>query len=289
MKLLEILLEVLRESKPITLDKSVFPQMDDVYDNFKKYYKDEYSMNYLKSQDYPPKIPIYLGDIEFINQYDHWNIHRKKNNKDPKLKKISVFLTYDKNSKSRGSYTTDGTSSIRLNINSNVGRDKSTFINTLYHELVHSIDPKLFKSKVRSSLYKNNKNEDETAPDFYIKYLKKPTELDAFSSSFVNQIKDVLGGSYSFNKKRVKYSLRILINDLLGLLKKYPNGNLNMSDYYKIYSDFKKDHLSQIHDIKRLVFNNSDNLINDFLANIIYYLSKPSQFKKYIQRLSTLL
>ena len=274
MKLLDILLEILRESKPITLDKSVVPQMEKVYNSFKKLENDEIVKWHFRKSDEPIK----LSRIKFKNQYD------------PKFTGVTVFLSYVDNTEQRAAYFFED-AVIEINVNSDVGKNKSTFMNALYHELVHAIDPKLNKKNIRTSLLKNldrRKDRDKSSVD-YVKYMKNPAELDAFSSTFVNQIKDGLDLLPDSDKHKVKDALKILINNLLGLLKKYSTSNLNQEDFFNIIDEFGEFNIGRMRTIDTLIFNNSGDLVNDFIGGIIYYLNKPSLFKKYIQRLSTVL
>ena len=272
MKLLDMLLEVLRESKPITLDKSVVPQMEKVYEKFKELYKQEKVIKYLYSTD--GILP--LGSIDFKNFYD------------PSFKGVDVYLNFDNNTNVKARYNILSTI-VKINVNSNVGIDKSTFMNTLYHELVHAIDPKLNNKNVRSSLSKNLKTKDakDKSSTDYTKYIKKPWEFDAWSSSLVNQIKDELEILQDPFKQKAKDALKDLINALLRILKSNPNANLDINQEF--FDDFKGKYWEQLAIIRTLLFDNSFTMIHEFLTNILEYLNKPSQFKKYIQRLSTLL
>jgi hypothetical protein len=265
MKLIDLLREVLLESKPITLDKSVVPQMEKVYNSFKKLENDEIVKWHFRKSDEPIK----LSRIKFKNQYD------------PKFTGVTVFLGYDDDLNTRGWYNYVK-NTITMNFNSKSIGDKSTFMIVLYHELVHAIDPKLNNKKVSTSL---DKKLDIDKSDDDIKYLKDPAEFDAFSSAFVNQIKDGLELLSDSDKQKAKAALKIIVNDLLGLLK-------STATDYRMYYDFIENHKPQLNSIKNLVFgssNNSRGLIEDFLSTIIKYRYKPSQFKKYIQRLSTVL
>jgi len=268
MKLIDILLEVLRESKPITLDKDVYPQMDKVYANFLEESKDQRVVAYIEGGG-----EATLGRIKFKNPYD------------PSFDGVIVRLVFNEDRNTKGWYNRS-TRDVYININSRVGVDKTTFINVLYHELVHAIDPKLTNYKVTNKIYKKL---DKDKSDDYIKYLKNPAELDAFSSSFVNMIKDGLELLSDTDKQKAKSALKILVNDLLGLLKI----NLNTSTDSEIYYDFIDKHKLELNSIKNLVLSsstaNSRGLLEDFLSTIIPYRHKPSLFKKYIQRLSTLL
>lgn len=110
MKLLDILLEVLRESKPITLDKSVVPQMEKIYDKFKKLENDEHTKKYFESGG----LGIPLGRITFNNPYD------------PSFKGVDVDLGFN-NEEIKGEYNSS-TSTIYINLNSPVGTTKSRFL-----------------------------------------------------------------------------------------------------------------------------------------------------------------
>jgi hypothetical protein len=272
MKLLDILLEILRESKPITLDKSVVPQMEKIYEKFKKLENDENTKRYF---EYGGK-GVTLGRIRFKNQYD------------PKFDGVDVYLFFDENEDVLAEYSSK-TKIVYINFNSDIGKDKTVFMNALYHELVHAIDPKLNKDQVKSNLFTKliSKNDKDKTSSDYTKYLKNPAEFDAWSSTFVNQIKDGLEILPDADKQRVKAALKVLINALLGLLKNNPNANLDFTQ--EMFDDFKSKYWKQLGIVQRLTFSDSKNTIHDFLANIVEYLNKPSQFKKYIQRLSTVL
>jgi hypothetical protein len=265
-----MLLEVLRESKPITLDKSVVPQMEDVYDMFKEFNNEE-TKKYLKNGGNSIK----LERIRFNNPYD------------PKFKGVTVWLSSlaDDNRKAEYSYVNN---TITINSNSDAGRNKSTFMHVLYHELIHAVDPKLKNKKVRSSLYRklDIKNDRDKTTDEYTKYLKDPAEFDAWSSTFINKIKDGLELLPDTDKQKAKDALKVLINALLGLLKKYP-GNIGPSQ--ELVDNFFDPYIPQLVTIKKLIFDDLSDLTNDFMTNILQFLGKPSQFKKYIQRLSTVL
>jgi hypothetical protein len=275
MKLLDILLEVLRESKPITLDKSVYPQMEKVYDNFKKLENDENTKRYFEYGG----IGVTLGRITFNNTYD------------PSFKGVDVDLHFDHNKNIRGSYNTS-TSTVYINFNSNVGETKFGFLKTLYHELVHAIDPKLNNYKISNSFFKNldKKYDRDKSSGEYSKYLKNPAEFDAFSSTYINQIKDGLELLPDADKQKVKAALKVLINTLLGLLKKYPNGNYGDFEVSSMgFNDLLENNIDQLLTINKLIFEGSTSMTEEFFSNVIRYLNKPSLFKKYIQRLSTVL
>lgn len=275
-KLLDILLESIEESKTIKLDKSVIPQIEEIYRQFMVYYEDNDSMEYLKNI----KKPIKLGRIKFNNQYN------------PNFKGVSVWLVYDKNKDLRGSYSSvNGT--IAININSDVGEKKSNFTNTLYHELVHAVDPKLTDKKVSNSYYDKQakKYDKDVSSGDFVKYLKKPSEFDAWSSTFINKVEDGMSKLQENDPdlKELKSGLKVMVNDLLGELKKHPNSGLDETTILKIAEDFVDKHIKYLGLINELIFDLEDEMTMTFILNIFYYLNKPSLYKKYVQRLSRLL
>jgi hypothetical protein len=175
-------------------------------------------------------------------------------------------------------------------------------MDTLYHELVHAIDPKLTNSQVTDNLYDKlkRKNKSDKSNEF-TKYLKNPAEFDAWSSTFINQFKNGLEALSPAPRQKVKSALKIIINDLLGLLKQYPNSYLGSTlshdpPHVTVYTDFISSHESELDTIQSYIFY-GDGVVgkgelystNMFLASMMHYLYKPSLFKRYIQRLSTLL
>ena len=269
-KLLDILLEVLRESKPIKLDKSVIPQMEKIYDKFKRISEDPQAKIYFEYE----KDPIFLGRLSFNNPYD------------PNWKGVSVDL--DVTDANINAAFNPRENTITFNFNSeDLRKNKSSFMNTFYHEIVHSIDPKIKNTQLRTKIYtklKAKDKKDKTTKD-YIKYLKDPAEFDAFSSSFANQIEDELELLSDEGKQKVKAALKSILNDLLGILN---NNNTTITPKEE-FDKFIKDHRYKLGSIAHLIFDDSSDVLLKFLANIILYKNKPSQFKKYIQRLATLL
>lgn len=276
-KLLDILLEVLRESKPIKFDNEIYIGIKQVYDDFQKLPKD------LSIEDVKQN-PIILGHIRIKA--------RHKYNAEDII--VRVVLGYFDNENTEGKYFPNKRTII-LNFKSNQIKTKEGFMNTLYHELIHAIDPKISNydvlKKTRNSIDSKQKKD---ASDSYSAYLKRPDEFDAFSSSYVNQLEDTLKKLPEDSKNKLKSSIKNFVNILLGIQKKYPNSNLEDKDFAIIVKDIKntlkktgtEDDIDTIND---LGFDSDGDTTRSFLYNIIYYLNKPSQFKKYVQRVATLL
>lgn len=274
-KLLDILLESIKESKPIKFDNEIHLGIKQVYGHFQKLPKD------LSIEDVKQN-PIILGHIKI-------NARHKYNAEDMIVR---VVLGYLDDENTNGQYLPNKRT-ITLNFKSNEIKTKEGFMNTLYHELIHAIDPKISNydllKKTKDAI---NSKEKKDASDSYIKYLKRPEEFDAFSSSFVNQLEDTLKSLPEDSKNKLKSSIKNFVNILLGIQKKYPNSNIE--DKSIIVTDIKntlkktgtEDDIDNIND---LGFDSDGDTTKAFLYNIIYYLNKPSLFKKYVQRLATLL
>lgn len=272
-KLLDILLESIKESKPIKLDKSVFPQIDKIFNIFKSYNNEE-TKEYLKNGGKPIK----LDRIKFDNRYNF------------KFNGVTVWLHYKDNEDTLATYSSvNGT--IGININSDIGSKESIFKNALHHELIHAVDPKLNRKKVSNSYYEKQAkkyNKDVSSLD-YTKYLKQPAEFDAWSSSYISDIENALEKLPEEDKKQLRSSLRIFINYLLKSSREYTNLALTDNIINSIASEMSNSIGKDLYVINDLGFNGDEYPTGIFMGNLIHYLSKPSLFKKYVQRLATLL
>lgn len=275
-KLLDILLEIVRESKPIKIDNLSYYGIEEVYYNFEKLPKD------LSIEDVKQK-PIFLGSIEISRN--------RKYNTEPIS--IRVELGYIDNKNTSANYVASRRT-ITLNFQSNKIKTKKGFMNALYHEIIHATDPKISNYDVLKKTRDVVKSkEKKDASDSYIKYLKRPEEFDAFSSSYVNQLEDTLKKLPEDSKNKLKSSIKVFINLLLSTQKKYPNANLEDKDFHAIKSslirDLARSKDEDLYVIDKLAFDRDDDMTVSFIYNIIYYLNKPSLFKKYVQRLARLL
>lgn len=274
-KLFDILLEVVRESKPIKIDDLSYYGIEEVYYNFEKLPKD------LSIEDVKQK-PIFLGSIEISKNHKY----------NTKPISIRVELGYLDDESEFGNYV-HSRRTITLNFRSNKIKTKKGFMNTLYHEIIHATDPKISNDDVFKKIRDIKSKEKKDASDSYIKYLKRPEEFDAFSSSYVNQLEDTLKKLPEDSKNKLKSSIKFFINLLLSTQKKYPNANLEDKDFDSIKSslirDLARSKDEDLYVIDKLAFDKDDGMTVSFIYNIIYYLNKPSLFKKYVQRLARLL
>jgi hypothetical protein len=277
-KLLDILLEALGEAKPVCLDrKSVLPQIENLYLKYKNI--DEKKIESLKNGDL-----VDLGGVLFKSPYD------------PSFIGTDVMVFYDDDEfKDASALYDQGDKRVYINYYSKNNQSKSYFINTVYHELVHAIDPKTTKKGVKDKI--NTKNQEKDIKDKsneYLKYLKRPEEFDAISTSFINQISDGLDNIESeVVKKEMKSFLKEFIQLLLTsqkeALKLYPNFERSQAIMFTLRNIIPVLDKSKISKFVKEVLDGDSALFEKFLYNIVFYFSKPSQFKKYIQRLSTLL
>lgn len=226
MKLIGILLEVLGESKTIQLGKEFFPQAEFLW---KK-----------AQQAYTHKNSGPIGDIKIFNPYTGKKVS------------INVEVVIDPNDRSYGSYNRSvNTIFISMeNLDS-----KNTFIDILYHEAVHAIDP---KSKNTKYYYD------------YDDYSKSPEEFDAVSSQVINTISRNLSKIGEIDLAKVKDNLKKLITDLLSSTTVY----LEKNDYPYL----------------RKVFNSYISFNQFFiLCNNLKRYKEDKYLKKLAQRLSSLL
>lgn len=302
MRLLKLLLESVSESKPITLDKEVFPQIDHLYRSYMNImtnYKDKITA---AIKDKGGKLK--LGRIDIPSSYD------------PNFDGVDVYIGYSptvyKNDPyrewpkgERGGYIDnfDGSNKkyILLNPWSEKNMNKKSFADLVYHELVHAVDPKMADlgdnkrgkgySIAQIKKFELDPRFTKDKSNMFLQYLKKPFEFDAFSSSAVNNLSDSIENLDSEDSvKYVKQIIRNLINTLISMQKETPPTGDPGSDI-NFGSNFK----SLMNIIKPLHTPGKGGEVIDydsaeiFIYNLLFYMHKPSMFKKYIQRLSTLL
>lgn len=279
MKLIDILLESLKEARPITLDKSVFSQIETLYSKYMSL--DPKKQQSLNNEDSPLK----LGSINYKHPYKDVSVNTD----------IFAVNSPDK----PGAFLTKSDGSISVNYTDPLNKKKPNFVNAIYHELVHAVDPKITNKKIYDKLHNKtiSKIKSDATSNPYIQYLKNPTEFDAWSSSFINQISNILDGIESEDtKKEIKKLIKDLIQDLLRIQKEVNPSHIGSVDPLSMFSGYTVDFdISNLLD--KYVSSLGDYLFGDkdsdmaltFVVNLIQYLNKPSQFKKYIQRLSALL
>lgn len=212
MKLLYILLEVLRESKPITLSKEVFPQMNSIW---KDYSIVAYEMRSKKQEGED----ILLGSIKMKHPY-----------KSGEKLEVPVYAEYT-NLGRAGSI-----SSNKIFINSKYIEDKEHFIHVLHHELIHSVDPKI--EKIKSEFPGSNSQARN-------RYIRSPIEFDAETSTYIPLLSRNLKKLDKEKQDLFKTSLKKFINDLLSRNLEFTHQTgppySTLVDYTELLSLFDND------------------------------------------------
>lgn len=144
-KLLDILFEALRESKTINLGKEFFPQAESLW----KKAQTNFSIG---------KEGL-IGELKLFDPYKKEKVS------------ISVNIINDED-KGLGKFNKDS----GITVNMAKAYNKEEFIDILYHEAVHAIDPK--SGKVTSTMATNRQN--------YGAYASSPQEFDAVTSQSIN-------------------------------------------------------------------------------------------------------
>lgn len=272
MKLLYILKEGLHESKPITLDKEVFSQIKELYDELKGMIRSDgkYIVSLLSKGR-----RLKLGRVKYTSPYD------------PSFTGVDVYLVYvtgPGGAKEAVAVYNKHDKIILLNLHEKELFNRGYFEDVLYHELVHAIDPKQ---------YIQQKDSNKDSSDEYFKYIKRPHELDAYSSSFVNNLSNNIDGLASEeDKDQAKLIIRNLINKLISIQKDTPPTGYPESD--KDFTDKRYAVLDILRPLMSLKTNSGKSVLRSMVAdtfvdNMLFYMHKPTMFKKYIQRLSTIL
>jgi hypothetical protein len=186
MKLLDILLEILRESKPITLSKEVFPQMDHLWKNY------SIASYEMRSKGEEGK-DVLIGSIKMKHPY-----------KPGEKLEVPVYAEYT-NLRRWAMFSPDDN---KIFINSKYTEDKEDFIHSLHHELIHSVDPKIGKIKTVDPRSNNTARGNDL-------YTMSPTEFDAETSTYIPLLSRNLKKLDKEKQELFKTSLKKFINDLL--------------------------------------------------------------------------
>jgi len=184
-KLMDILLEGLRESKPIGISKEVFPQIEYLWKNYSIV---AYEMRSKREEGKD----VLIGSIKMKHPY-----------KPGEKLEVPVYADYT-NLKRLASFIDN-----KIYINSKYTEDKEDFIHSLHHELIHSVDPKIEKGVKGVSPHSNT---TARGRDLYI---KSPKEFDAETSTYIPLLSRNLKKLDKEKQELFKTSLKKFINDLL--------------------------------------------------------------------------
>lgn len=195
-KLLDILLEVLRESKTINLGKEFFPQAESLWKKAQT--------NFAIGKE------GLIGELKLFNPY--------------KKEKVSISVNIiDDKDKGLGKFNKDS----GITVNMARAYSKEEFMDILYHEAVHAIDPK--SGKVTSIMATNRQN--------YGAYASSPQEFDAVTSQSINIL--------SRNLEKLDADvLPMAKNDIKKLANEVVKGEYIDRDKYKKLLPLFASHLS---------------------------------------------
>lgn len=146
-------------------------------------------------------------------------------------------------------------------------QDLRSFIDTIKHEIIHTMDPKLTDPQVYAGL--EPRDADPTIN--YPKYVKTPREFDAFSSVLISKIKENLDEKSSNIVKDSKAIIQ-LFTDLISQDLKTVALNPNYRTLVKYFSD-KTDPNSSLGEF-----------VNE-LGMVKTWTEKPTLYKQFLKRL----
>lgn len=168
-------------------------------------------------------------------------------------------------------------------------KDLDDFEETVEHELVHAMDPKVSNQKVWSSVAKKyvepkgsklnlSKSGDKSEYEKSLeKYLKQPWEFDAFVSPLVNKVKT------NINKIQDAGDKKSYIKSIISLLGEIPKKSteelISDEDYEKLPWFFSKSEWDS---------NNYNKAKQDFYSDLYKmkaWSTKPTLYKRFINKL----
>ena len=257
-KLADLLKETLEEANIIQVPEEVLSKLEGVYDYAKKY---EEKLKQAAPEDYnDPFIP------STYNKYLKFN--------DLSGKPIAVSIGFYNNPNDAGAGRMDTTKDIML-INLAYFGDKDDFLDLGEHELVHAMDPKVRDVKIFGKMYPKKGAEPDKDVE---KYLKSPWEFDAFTAPLVNKLKSNLNK----DGKNKAHDLQTLLQMFSELRTRSVEDVANDEKYTPLAYFFTK---RDWNDDKEW-----PNTYRDFyteLGKIKAWITKPTLYKKFLQRLYT--
>jgi len=273
------LLDLLKE---VSLDETIVRVPQEILDKGKE------AFNYIKSnlENLKTKLP---------NDYKKPYINSKFKDyfkfKDLKNQDLIVSIGLYNDSKDRGSGRMDTINDILLiNLAYFNTDDLEDFEDTVEHELVHAMDPKVRDQKLFGVLYAK-KGADPTGSTFkrsldknnlgtlsksefeknYEKYLKSPWEFDAFTSPLINKLATNIKKSPEYRDILLKLLSNIKTQDI--------NSLINKDEYKQIPWFFSK---------KEWTSENWLSINQEYLAELYKiktWSTKPTLYKRFLSRL----
>jgi hypothetical protein len=273
-KLLDIIKEIVAESKAVKVPEDVLGDLGKAYD-------------YITANidDISSKAPE-----DFTDPYIPSNFNKSLKLKDLSGKDIEVSIGFYNNPKDAGAGRMDTRKDIML-VNLPYLGDKQSFVDLGEHELVHAMDPKVRDVQLFGREYakkgaepsgnkfvlsKSNPDQKSEFDKNMEKYSKSPWEFDAFTAPMVSK----LGKSYNKvgNKKAFKQNLFRLFSEIKDksiddILK---DEDLLSTAWFFSSRDWKQE--------------NWDGVLGDFrnsLSNIKSWTTKPTLYKRFLQRVAS--
>jgi len=256
----QILDEVYLQEKIVKVPEEVIAKAKDLY-------------NYIKSN-------IKKIEKKGIIPWDEPYIDTKLKNffqlKDLKGTDLNVTIGLYNDPDDAGSGRMDTSKDILL-VNLPYLGDFEDFEDTVEHELVHAMDPKVRDVKLFGKLYAKKGAEPTTGgTDQYAKYIKSPWEFDAFTAPLINKLK--LGLQKVEKKQEYR---KLLIQMLSDLTTKKVNDILQNDSYTPLAWLFTKRNWSE---------ENWDSTWTEYSTEIEKmknWVSKPTLYKRFLKRLGT--
>lgn len=212
------------------------------------------------------------GTLSYTNPYIDSKLKKFFQLKDLKGQDLNITVGLYNDPEDAGAGRMDTTKDILL-INLPFFSDAHEFEDTIEHEIVHAMDPKVRDVHIFGKMYAKKGAE----PDQYDKYVKSPWEFDAFTAPLVNKLK------YTIDKLGDKK--RAYINLLIQLFS-----DLRTKDYDTVIQDEKYVPLAWLFTKKEWNEENWDAAWSDYsneLNKISRWVTKPTLYKQFLKRLGT--
>lgn len=256
-KLVDILEQSLREANIVKVPEEILSKLEGIYDYTSK------NLDKLKgiaSKSYNlPHIPA------SYNKYLKF--------KDLSNNPIEVSIGYYNDPEDVAGGRMDTRKDIML-INLAFFGDKEDFLDLGEHELVHAMDPKVRDIKIYGKIYAKKGAEPVGADTS--RYLKSPWEFDAFTAPLINKLKANLD-KYG-DKKNYSQSILQMFSDL------------RTKDVNTVAEDEKYRPLAYFFTKRKVTKEDWPRVYAEFydeLRKIKTWITKPTLYKKFLQRLYT--
>ena len=265
-KLIDILKKIRVDESIVKVPQEALSKSGEIYDYVSK------NLENLKSKSKERKDDNPYMDSKFK---DYFKL------KDLKGQDIKVSVGFYDDPKSGGAALDPQKDFLLFNLAFDI--DKEFIEDTIEHELVHAMDPKLKDIQIYQSVAKKggqyggsklNVSKSGGKSEFeknYERYLKSPWEFDAFTTPLVNKL--------VFNIKKSPNYKNILINLLSDIKTKSIDDVLKDKKYEKIPYFFSK---------KEWTSENYPSIEQEFkfeLEKIKIWSTKPTLYKRFISRL----